>query len=149
MQPGFILTRHWFDTPAGIALHCWLATDAGPVCLQLPLQEAVAFLPKNAESVLNKLLTSEAGSYAIKRPLKDFQGQPQLAVYTRHYRQMQRIEKQLAADNIPLYEADIRPIDRYLMERFITAPVWFSGRAVNPRHIRMVRSNRIRIIVQI
>ena len=28
-QPGFILTRHWHDTPTGTAVEFWLATDAG------------------------------------------------------------------------------------------------------------------------
>jgi len=38
-----------------------------------------------------------------------------------------RIEKILKDSGIALYEADIRPPERFLMERFITAPVWFSG----------------------
>lgn len=134
VQPGFILTRHWYDTPEGIAIHCWLATDIGPVYLQLPLQESVAFIPETAQQALSVLLKTEAGSYVLKRPLKDFQGQPQLALYTRHYRQLQRIKKQLATQNIPIYEADIVPVDRYLMERFITAPVWFTGTALNTHH---------------
>lgn len=36
-QPGFLLTRHWRDTPHGIELTFWLATDNGPVQLRVPL----------------------------------------------------------------------------------------------------------------
>ncbi|WP_431768705.1 hypothetical protein, partial [Serratia marcescens] len=30
LQQGFLLTRHWRDTPAGTEVEFWLATDAGP-----------------------------------------------------------------------------------------------------------------------
>ncbi|MEJ1266793.1 hypothetical protein WDV93_01780 [Pantoea ananatis] len=39
---------------------------------------------------------------------------------------MQWVEK-AARKRYPLYECGIRPPERYLMERFITAPVWFDG----------------------
>ncbi len=35
-----------------------------------------------------------------------------------------RYEKLLREAGVTLYEADIRPPERFLMERFITAPVW-------------------------
>ncbi|SUB18461.1 DNA polymerase II [Pantoea agglomerans] len=59
--------------------------------------------------------------------LKDFRRRPVFGLYCQQNRQLQRIEKRLREEGIPVYEADIRPPERYLMERFITAPVWFDG----------------------
>lgn len=39
------------------------------------------------------------------------------------------IEKRLRAAGVDVYEGDVRPPERYMMERFITAPVWFGGTA--------------------
>ncbi|MFL6607361.1 MAG: hypothetical protein ACJ8HF_03910, partial [Pseudomonas sp.] len=38
LQQGFVLTRHWRDTPAGTEVEFWLATDAGPRRVRLPVQ---------------------------------------------------------------------------------------------------------------
>lgn len=128
IQPGFILTRHFSDTSQGILVHYWLATDQGPVHIQLPLQQAVAFIPEQAYPLIDTVLNQEKGLQIKPLQLKDFKHRRQLGLYSNQYRQLQRIEKQLNSQNIPVYEADIRPADRYLMERFITAPVWYSGK---------------------
>lgn len=44
-QAGFILTRHWRDTPQGTEVSFWLATDNGPLQVTLAPQESVAFIP--------------------------------------------------------------------------------------------------------
>ncbi len=130
-QPGFLLTRHWRDTPQGIELIFWLATDAGPVQLRVPAQQAIAFIPQSAAEKAQRLLSDEKNLEFRPLPLKDFRHQPQTALYCRQYRQLQRIEKRLREADIPVSEADIRPADRFLMERFITAPVWFDGHPTN------------------
>ncbi|WP_460084420.1 DNA polymerase II [Pseudomonas sp. H2_G03] len=48
-------------------------------------------------------------------------------LYTRQHRQLMDVEKRLRAAGVDVYEADVRPPERYMMERFITAPVWFGG----------------------
>ncbi len=126
-QPGFLLTRHWRDTPQGIELTFWLATDNGPVQIRMPAQEAVAFIPQSASETVARLLNGERNVRLLPLQLRDFRQQPQSGVYCRQYRQLQRVEKLFREQGIPVYEADIRPPERFLMERFITAPVWFSG----------------------
>ena len=44
-RQGFVLIRHWRDTPRGTEVDLWLATDDGPQKVRLPLQESVAFIP--------------------------------------------------------------------------------------------------------
>ncbi|WP_343585475.1 DNA polymerase II [Herbaspirillum sp.] len=125
---GFILSRHWRDTPAGIEVELWLATDDGPQCLRLPPQQAVAFIPQSERERAIPLLAGDDGFEL--RPLdnlKDFSQRPVMGLYARHYRKLLKKEKQLLENGIPVYEADVRPPERYLMERFINAPVAFSG----------------------
>ncbi len=42
-----------------------------------------------------------------------------------------RMEKLLRENGVTVYEADVRPPERYLMERFITSPVWVDGEMRN------------------
>ena len=37
-RAGFLLTRHWRDTPNGTEIVLWLATDSGPQRVVLPPQ---------------------------------------------------------------------------------------------------------------
>lgn len=126
-RQGFILTRHWRDTPSGIEIDYWLATDSGPQRVRLPLQQAVAFVPAMYNARVTALLSNERGWSLRPLAMQDFSCRPVEGLYCRQYRQIQRIEKILTESEISLYEADIRPPERYLMERFITAPIWFQG----------------------
>ncbi|WP_075182295.1 DNA polymerase II [Pantoea sp. 1.19] len=126
-QPGYLLTRHWRDTPAGTEISLWLATDAGPQRVVLPPQESVAFLPAEQRAQAEGLLAAERGWRLTPLALRDFRQRPVLGLYCTQQRQLQRLERRLRDGGVTLYEADIRPPERYLMERFITAPVWFEG----------------------
>ena len=138
-QQGFLLTRHWRDVgnngDDGVEVELWLATDDGPYCLRLPPAEAVAFVPAEQEAMLRTLLQRERGVALRPLALCDFRGRPVLGLYCRHYRHLMRLEKRLREHGIDVYEADIRPTERFLMERFISAPVSFVGTPApgNPR----------------
>jgi len=127
LQQGFVLTRHWQDTPAGTQVEFWLATDDGPRRLRLPPQTSVAFLPAEQRERVELLLRSERDVELRALELCDFQHRPVLGLYCRQHRQLIQLEKRLRGAGLDVYEADIRPPERYLMERFITAPVQFAG----------------------
>jgi DNA polymerase II len=131
-KQGFILTRHWRDSPAGTEVVFWLATDDGPRQIRLRPQESVAFIPAAQRDRVELTLRRESSwSAGIElRPLElcDFHHRPVLGLYSRQYRQLTRLEKRLKQGGVDVYEADVFPPDRYMMERFITAPVWFGGR---------------------
>ena len=112
-RAGFLLTRHWRDTPQGTELTFWLATDDGPLEVTLPPQESVAFIPES------------------QRPQAE--RQRVFGLYCRAHRQLMRLEKKLRENGVTVYEGDVRPPERYLMERFITAPVWVEGEARGQR----------------
>ncbi|WP_192457903.1 DNA polymerase II [Musicola keenii] len=127
LRQGFVLTRHWQDTPTGIQVELWLATDDGPRRVRLPPQQAVAFVPLQHQAQILRLLNGEKHCQLRPLALHSFRHEALLGLYCAQYRQLLRLEKTLQEAGIPVYEADIRPPERFLMERFITAPVWFSG----------------------
>ncbi|MFZ3206219.1 MAG: DNA polymerase II [Pseudomonas sp.] len=127
LQQGFVLTRHWRDTPAGTQVEFWLATDAGPRHIRLPCQPSVAFIPAEQRALAEALLRGERDVELRPLGLCDFHQRPVLGLYCRQHRQLMTIDKLLRKAGVEVFEADIRPPERYLMERFITAPVCFGG----------------------
>lgn len=127
LQQGFVLTRHWRDTPAGTEVGFWLATDEGPRYLRLAPQTSVAFLPAEQRERAEALLKSERGVELRPLGLCDFRHRPVLGLYCQQHRQLIGLDKSLRQAGVDVFEADIRPPERYLMERFITAPVLFGG----------------------
>ncbi|MCA8170421.1 DNA polymerase II [Burkholderia gladioli] len=126
-EQGFILTRHWRDTAAGVEIEFWLATGQGPRRVRLRPQESVAFLPVEQREAAERLLAGESGVELRPLALHDFRRRPVLGLYCKRHRHLGALQKRLAREDVDLYEADITPPDRYAMERFITAPVRFRG----------------------
>jgi DNA polymerase-2 len=126
-QTGFILTRHWRDTPSGTEIDFWLATDNGPRKVRLTAQTSVAFADASLREVIEAQVGSSAGIELRELQLKTFEQQPVMGVYASRYKQLTALERSLRDHGVKLYEADIRPPERYLMERFITATVQTEG----------------------
>ena len=126
-QRGFILTRHWRDTADGTDVEFWLATDDGPRHLRLRPQESVAFIPAQHRERAEFVMQREKRAELRQLDLVDFSHRPVLGLYTAQYRQLTALERRLKQGGVDVYEADVFPPDRYMMERFITAPVLFSG----------------------
>nr|WP_318383004.1 DNA polymerase II [uncultured Enterobacter sp.] len=127
VREGFLLTRHWRDTPKGTEVEFWLATPEGPLHVVLPPQESVAFIPTAQLAQAQRILAGENQFRLTPLALSDFQRQPVHGLYCRAHRQLMRYDKLLREGGVTVYEADIRPPERFLMERFITAPVWVEG----------------------
>lgn len=120
---GFILTRRWWDTPTGTDIEYWLATDAGPLKVLLTAQTSVAFVETRFRAAVEAQLASLPGLELRELDLKTFQQSPVVGVYAKQFRLLGQLARKLQPQNIALLEADVRPHDRYLMERFITAGV--------------------------
>lgn len=95
--------------------------------MRLPPQDAVAFIPAEQSALVERALVGETQAELRPLALRDFRRRPVVGLYCRRYRQLTTLQKRLARLGIDVYEADVLPPDRYLMERFITAPVWFRG----------------------
>jgi len=130
---GYLLTRHWRDTNNGIELCFWGATEHGPVRCQITHQEAVCFLQRN-----NQVQTpTNARRSALS--LKSLDGQDVDGLYFQHQRDLSALRK----GSIELYESDIKPSDRYLMERFICAGFEASGDILNGNNFLSLTNPRI------
>ncbi|MEI6001666.1 DNA polymerase II [Paraburkholderia bengalensis] len=124
---AFILTRHWRDTPNGTEIELWASTDTGTRKILLTSQESVAFAPAEYKAQITSQIASLQGARVRPLTLKNFQRREVVGVYCAQYRQLASLSKRLQDAGVPVYEADIRPPDRYLMERFITASVQIEG----------------------
>jgi DNA polymerase-2 len=123
LTSGFLLTRHWNDTPTGIRLDFWLVSEHGPVHVSIPNQQAIFFI-RTADSDQIATLLKRIGVMSIKPlELQSFRFEPMSGVYFDSQQKLYRARDLLKQNNLSCYESDIRPADRYLMERFITAPV--------------------------
>ncbi|MCC6071199.1 DNA polymerase II [Massilia sp. GCM10020059] len=127
LQQGFLLTRHWRDTAAGTEVDFWLATDNGPRQVRLAPHPSVAFIPAEQREQAELVLRDEKSYELRPLSLSDFHHRPVVGLYCTQYRQLLKLAKRLRDYGIDVYESDVRPPERYLMERFITAPVWFNG----------------------
>jgi len=124
---GFILTRQWRETEEGLELIFWIASEQGAMRLRLANQEAVCFVSTtHLTEVKNCLRHKRKWRHADTR-LKNFQHEPVSALYFTSQRLLLDCRELLIAQNIPVFEADIKPVDRFLMERFITGGVSVSA----------------------
>lgn len=121
VREGFLLTRAWRDTPRGLELDFWWATASGPVRTRHTQQEAIFFIPAKKSAEAETILRDLSGWRSRLLPMKTREGKPVAALYFQRLSLAREAEKRLTSHTIPCWEADIRPPERFLMERFITA----------------------------
>ena len=109
---GFLLSRQWRDFADGIEISFWASTSRGPLRIKVPAQQAVCFIDR--DQPFNE--HTEVQRKEVK--LTSTQGKPVDALYFKAQRNLK--DAAGVAENL-LHESDIKPADRYLMERFITA----------------------------
>ena len=133
---AFLLTRHWRDTADGVELSFWAHSPEGPLRLLYPAQEAVCFVAADTA------LDAEPGCERRPLELNALDGGRVDGLYFRAQRGLQRLRERLPVGT--LYESDVRPHDRFLMERFVTAPMEVSGEAIKRDGWRELVRPRIR-----
>ena len=126
---GFLLTRHWRDIPVGIDLTFWLHTGDGPLKVSVKGQRAVCFVSR--EGGLPPTLQPDFEFQRKPLELTDLHGGPVDGLYFSRQRHLQRLRAAASESGVMLYESDIKPADRYLMERFITATLSVAGSPLN------------------
>jgi DNA polymerase-2 len=129
IQNGFLLTRQVQDKRSGLEITLWLKTDLGPVKLEIENELAIFFVElsqlDSALSILsNQRVTVEKHQVV---PLKTFNQRQVVALYFNSMRNFYRARDVLRSQQIKCYEDDIRPDDRFLMERHITADIDYLG----------------------
>jgi len=124
---GFLLTRNWRDTRAGVELEFWFATDAGPLCALIQGERSVFFLQRDQLEWARPLLDATEGIEIKPVELSSFALVPVVGVYCAGYRQARRLADALRQLGVDPLEADINPADRYLMERFVMGSAILQG----------------------
>jgi DNA polymerase-2 len=116
---ALLLTRQWRDTGEGLELVLWAKSDDGPVRVVVDDQQAVCFVARDTP-----LTGFDAdGRRFERRPLalSTLAGAPVDGLYFRRQRDLAATREILRGHGVTLYESDLKPNDRYLMERFISA----------------------------
>ena len=114
----FLLTRDARDTPRGLELVLWASGPDGPVRAVFHNQEAVCFVPRTSPS--------PPGVRRREVALATLGGVPVDALYFRSRRALEAFRERPGSE---VLESDVRPADRFLMERFVTGPMVLHGRA--------------------
>lgn len=131
---GYLLTRGWRDTPQGVELAFWGATHTGPVRLVIEQQEPVCFINRSQSLLL------PAHTRREPRELKLLGGEAVDALYFRQQRDLQALRQ----SGVMLAESDVKPADRYLMERFVCAGFEATGNEVDRDGVRTLFNPRLR-----
>ncbi len=132
-RAGFLLTRAWRDTPQGVELTFWAASDEGPFRVIMEAQKAVCFIERDTPCTL------PAG--AVRKPLQlRLLGRgPVDGLYFRHQRDLQALRHA----GVTLAESDIKPPERFLMERFVRAGIRVSGPVRDEAGVATFRNPRV------
>jgi DNA polymerase II len=123
----FLLSRQWRDLGDKLELVLWAVSDQGPVRIVVDNQKAVCFV--TSETALPAI---DADSRHIERKALDLAtlaGTPVDGLYFRCQRDLTAARETLRARGVTLYESDVKPNDRYLMERFVNAAFSVRGEA--------------------
>ena len=138
-KTGFLLTREWRDRADGHRQIYWLSTDDKPLKVVVDNQQPVCFMAMKNEF---------APKYAERKRLQlvSADGEPVDALYFKQYRQLRNWRRSASEQGVSLFESDIKPCDRFLMERFITAPLEVSGRFHDRGQHWEVTDARLRVV---
>jgi DNA polymerase-2 len=121
MTPGFLLTRQWVDDGDGVRLDFWLSTAEGPLAVSIHQQQALFFIRQSDVPEATRLLANTRGTSIKPLQMHSFAGDAISGVYFDSQQQLYRARDRLTQQGVACYEADIRPTERFLCERFITA----------------------------
>jgi len=121
--PAYLLTRHWRDRSQGIELVFWAASPQGPLRLVFTAQQAVCFIAR--DSLIE-------GNFQQRKTLKmhGLDGKAVDALYFDQQKNLQQFRKTALFHGVSLYESDIKPHDRFLMERFIKSSLEVIGKGI-------------------
>ena len=134
---AFLLTRQWRDTSKGLELSFWAASEQGPLRVVLDREEAVCFVERDAVAGTDVLAGLRCRRRAVDLATLEG-GTPVDALYFRRQRDLVEARDLLRARGIVPCESDLKPIDRFLMERFVTAGFAARGEVVRkPDYLEM------------
>ena len=139
---AFLLTRQWRDTSDGLELSLWAASEQGPLRVVVDREEAVCFVERAAMPESGALPNVPCRRRTLD--LATLEGAPVDALYFRRQRDLVAARDLLRARGVSPCESDLKPADRYLMERFVTAGFAARGEVVRRSGYLEMRNPAIR-----
>jgi len=121
MHQGYILTTESLDQRGRHEIHLTGTGPEGPFFIRITDNKPVFFIPGNA-----KLPPLE---FHLRKPLQlqTYSGESVDALYFDSLHQFYGSREKLLSQGQRVYESDVYPADRYLMERFITGAIKWEG----------------------
>ena len=119
---GYILTRENFETGGNHRLSYTGICDQGPFEIIIAKNRPLFFIERN--TLLPDLFF---GFERRQVNLSSFNGKPVDALYFKTQNILYKARKILQEKGIKTFEADVRPEERFLMERFIQGGIEFQG----------------------
>ena len=123
MIKAFLLTRQSFDTNTGVQLVFWFQSEAGALKVVINGQQPVFFIRQQDIQQAKDLLLNASNLVIKPLQLKNFENEAMAGIYFKSQQHFYRSRDILQQNNIRCLEADVRPPERYLNERFLTVPV--------------------------
>lgn len=142
-QQGFLLTSRWYEGDQSTELEFWFASQGGPLCVRIE-QPSVCFIAIAEQDKVEKLARAENIELTCREvQLQSFSFKPLLACYLRQ-EDIYRFNYLLNDWDIQVWEYDLRPTDRYLMERFIRGGAEIEGQWQAQEGFLLCQQGRLR-----
>jgi DNA polymerase-2 len=113
-----LLTKRWYDRSGKLGLEFWVRHAGGAGRVLIENERAVFFVDREQEVV---------GGSRKPLGLVSMAGKPVDAVYFPSQQQLTSARQRLLDRGYLPFESDIRPCDRFLMERFVTGAMKIIG----------------------
>ncbi len=136
-ETGFILTSHSRDVRGRCEFRYYGTGTAGPFLLTVRPGEPLFFVRRDCPAGVTR--------DGRRRPLDlaSFDGTPVDGLYFSTLDQYYRARRELREGGAVLFESDVRPEERYLMERHVKGAVTIQGAGNRRRGLREYRNPKL------
>lgn len=128
---GRVLTRHAVHRYGALVLQYYLATEQGPVLVEIHDSEHICFCHQSDVAALQLQTPGQALRF-VPLALKSFKGGDISGIYAKSSSSIRKLQQIAKEADIALFEADIRPEQRFLIERFVALDAAFLGHFTKP-----------------
>ncbi|MDO6685805.1 MULTISPECIES: DNA polymerase II [unclassified Agarivorans] len=131
---GFLLTANSYDRQGRACIQLWLASDNGPIRLEVNDQQPVFFVLSEELPQVQDVLGSALAKHQ-QLELNTFQHQAISACYFASIDEHYNAAQQLRQAGLHCFESDIKLHERFLTERFCYGSMAFAGeQSTNPQY---------------
>jgi DNA polymerase II len=118
---AFLLSREWREQNGGVEIVLWARSSESPVRARFSGLESVMFVPHGEHAESDR---------RSPRPLTTPHGTPVDALYFRSQRRLVDERDRIRTMGGAVFESDVKPAERFLMERFITGALKLQGPSI-------------------